>query len=522
MPSPCTRLAIITALVLAISWPAAAAQPRSSTLDLTGDAWSEIRLQAEAEAMAYASMLEDAHVRTLDWLEGQVDDSLAQALVDALVASTSGELPLATAAHAVFGSAERTRYHDAGIRQRVCGPWLVTMLEGDAQGRVGTETAGWVRSQAQLALVTSAGLEPWNADLVSDADITACALPTGAAAMFGRWRAPALERMTHLAAETRVLDCPAGEVGPGIFERREVETKTDGFEAAQTGETVTGAWTEEWRDCRTPRSGEVRMALECTIASGHRAGEQGTRVVAYGWTEQRDPNDSRKVVKMVDWTTATVVLDLCRDGTASEEVDVTTVHDLVTRPFTCLAYHSSAEWDLGGPVIEERDRYTSDIVFPPSWNRPDERVVALDPWRVQKDDCRKHVDMSLEGETRTGDCPAGYYGPGIYQNWTDYWTQVIYAAPVPFVADHKLAGTYRRVPGGSVARCASPSSNGGGDSDRGDNTWRDSVTGIVYDRQPPGATHRDGNTGDYGDGRNTSRWENDRREELDGCDDGMC
>ena len=521
MPSPCTRLSLLTAIALAVAMPAMAAGPRSSTLDLTGDAWSEIRLQAEAEAMAYASMLEDAHARSLDWLEGQQDGALAQALVDALAASTSGELPASGAAHAVFGTAERDRYHEAGIRQRVCGPWLVTMLVNDSSGRVGTETAAWVRHQAQLALVTSAGIEKWNADLVTDADITACALTEGAAAAFGRWRAPALERMTHLAAETRVLDCPVGEIGPGIFERREVTSKTDGFETAQTGETVTGAWTEEWRDCRTPRSGEVRMALECTIASGHRAGEQGTRVVAYAWSEARDPNDSRKVVKVVDWTTATVVLDLCRDGAASEEVDVTTVHDLVTRPFSCLEYHSSAEWDIGGPVIEERDRYTSDIVFPASWNRPDERVVALDPWRVQFDDCRKHVPMSLEGETRTGDCPAGYSGPGVYDLWTDYWTQVIYAAPVPFVATHKLAGTYRRVPGGSESRCSPPPSTSGGNGGNGggndQNYWQDSQTGIIYSDRPPGSKPEDGNLcGCDGPGVSPpTDWEEDREEDDD-------
>ena len=119
-----------------------------------------------------------------------------------------------------------------------------------------------------------------------------------------------------------------------------------------------------------------------------------------------------------------------------------------------------------------------------------ERVVALDPWRVQKDDCRKHVDMSLEGETRTGDCPAGYTGSGVFDLWTDYWTQVVYAAPVPYVADHQLAGTYRRVPGGSTSRCSPPPSTSGGNGGNGGGndhrSYVDPDTGKRYYRQPTG------------------------------------
>ena len=172
-------------------------------------------------------------------------------------------------------------------------------------------------------------------------------------------------------------------------------------------------------------------------------------------------------------------------------------------------------------MIEERDRYTSDIVFPASWNRPDERVVALDPWRVQFDDCRKHVPMSLEGETRTGDCPAGYSGPGLYDLWTDYWTQVVYAAPVPFVATHQLAGTYRRVPGGSESRCSPPPSTSGGNGGNGggndQNYWQDSQTGIIYSDRPPGSKPEDGNLcGCDGPGVSPpTDWEEDREEDDD-------
>ena len=237
------------------------------------------------------------------------------------------------------------------------------------------------------------------------------------------------------------------------------------------------------------------MLFECTISGGHRAGRAGTRVISYPWREQRDPNDSRAVVKITDWASPTVVHDLCRDGSASEEVDASTVHDLVRRQTACTAFHSSAEWTLGGPVGEERDRYTSDIRFPASWNRPDEQVVALDPWRVASNNCRKHVSKSANGETRTGDCPSGYTGSGQYDTWTEKWKWVEYAAPVPHVADHELAGSRQRVPTGSVNHCTvippprprTTTSGGNGGSDREDHRFYvDPDTGETWNRQPDG------------------------------------
>ncbi len=99
----------------------------------------------------------------------------------------------------------------------------------------------------------------------------------------------------------------------------------------------------------------------------------------------------------------------CRDGPAFEEVGAVTVHDLVTRQTSCSTFHSSAEWTLN----EERDRYTSDIGLPPCRGRPDEQVVAPDPWRVASNTCRKHVLKSANGETWSG--PPDGHDP--YDGW---------------------------------------------------------------------------------------------------------
>ena len=180
------------------------------------------------------------------------------------------------------------------------------------------------------------------------------------------------------------------------------------------------------------------MPVECTVTDGHRSGMEGTRVLSWPWTEERDPADSRRVRKVVDWASPSVVMDFC-DGAASEEVDVTTVHDTVDRETDCTVFHGP-EWTLGGPVSEVRDRYTSDIVFPTSWGRPDEQVVAVDPWRVLADDCHRHIVRTRSGVTVLNPCPPGSVGPGWHLTWIESRTEVEYADPVPHRDNHVLEG----------------------------------------------------------------------------------
>ena len=464
---------------------AAADSARDGSLDLTGAAWTAQREQRRAEALEHAATLQAAHDRFISWLAHQGDESLARDLVDHL--ETTGGLPPAHEVFSPLTADERDRFDGIGIDVRICGELLVSQLIA-VDGHVGRVGQGEVRHQGRLAVVTLNGIEPWNGDPVTAPELATCGLTEGAPAVFGRWRSPAFERQENVAAETRISDCPDSEVGPGILEGRRVLTYADGFGAPVHGETAAEAWTELSRDCRAPRTGEVSMPMECTNTGGHRSGLAGTRVLSWPWTEERDPLDSRSVRIRVDWSSPTVVQDFCAGG-ASEEVDVTTVHDTVNRETVCTVFHAP-EWTRGGPVGQERDRYTSDIVFPPSWNRPDEQVVALDPWRVLADDCHRHVVRSRTGETRVGSCPVGWSGSGRYQRWVETRTEVLYADPVPHRADHVLPGSVSRTATGSISRCTAPPPP---DTDPDDDRpyWQDN-DGNLYTGRPPGSKPTDG------------------------------
>ena len=101
----------------------------------------------------------------------------------------------------------------------------------DAEGYVGRQYAPYVRTQGRLGTVVASGIKAWNGDPASDPALTECGLSTGAPALFGRWRVPALERRVCVRAYFRVLDCLTGEVGLGIVERRMEETFVDGYDA---------------------------------------------------------------------------------------------------------------------------------------------------------------------------------------------------------------------------------------------------------------------------------------------------
>lgn len=492
---------------LLLAAAAAAVEPREGHFDLSGEAWLLAREQEEAEAREHAVTLRVAHDRVKGWLAAQPDDGLVQDLVDHL--ELTGTLPAAADPHSPFTADERDRFDGIGIEIRICGDRLVSVLVPDAEGFIGRLGGPYVRAQGRLAVTTATGIQPWNGDHVSSPDLISCGLPVGIPATYGSWRAPALERRERIHAESRVLDCPAGEVGPGIGQRRVVQTYQDGFGTDVSAETVIGPWAEEYRDCRTPRTGEITMPVECTIAGGHRAGQAGTRILSFSWTEDRVPGDPRSVRKVVDWASPTVLQDFCA-GAAAEEVDVTTIRDLVTQVTACAVFHGTS-WNLGGPVGEERDRYTSDIVFPASWGRPDEQVVALDPWRVTRDDCRRQVARSASGETRIGNCPSGYTGAGRYQLWRETWTWVEFADPVPYRSDYELPGSRTRTNIAIDSRCSvigsTPPSNNDPDDDQ--QYWQDSQTGIIYSSRPPGSSPTDGhycNCGGYP--QNPGNWNN--------------
>ena len=479
--------------------PTGGSQQLQNRFDPTGREFLDGIERDQAEAQALGSTLWSAHVRVTDWLAAQTDDGLADDLVTHLQAGSG--LPAASEVFSPFTADERTRFNDADVDIRICGDRLVSQLI-PTDGFIGRLPAPYVRRRNRMGMVTETGVQPWGNSPITDPDLTACGLTEGAPVLMGRWRAPALERRERLVSQTRVIDCPVGEVGRGIHQTRQVQSFFDGFDAAVPDETITGAWTETSRSCRAPRSGDIRMAVECTITVGHRAGESGTRILSYPWSEGRHPDDSRVVQKVVDWTSPTVEMDFCRDGT-SEDVDVTTVHDIQTRNTVCTVFHS-AQWTRGGPVRQERDRYTSDIVFPPSWNRPDRQVVAVDPWRLLADDCRKHVARSRTGQTRTGNCPSGYTGSGIYETWVETWTDVEYADPVPHVADHVLPGSVSRVTTSTDSRCTAPPppSNDPDDDkplwkDKDGNLWRDRPVGT--DPDDGSYCHCGGHPGDPSD-----------------------
>ncbi len=444
--------------------PALAQSPGDGKYDPGGKAWLAEQHHHLSEAREHAATMRGALVRVADWLRAQQDDQLVTDLVTHL--ESTGVLPSAFLPFSPFTPDERERYAAIGVQIRICGEHLVSQLVPRG-GYIGRQGPAYVRFQGQTAIVTATGIERWNQDPVTDPDVVACGLNAGSPAELRTWHAPALRRSQRRHAESQVLDCPAGEVGSGIIQQRTVQTFVDGFGADKPAETVTGPWTAYSSDCRAPGTGSFAMLFKCQISGGYRSGHPGSIVREFDWREQRDPNDPRAVETIVDWGNPRVTLDFCR-GAASEDVDVTTVHDIVSQATACTVFHG-AIWNRGGPVGEERDRYTSDVMFPVSWSRPDEQVVALDPWRVTADNCHRYIARTGNGETMTGSCPSGYTGSGRFQTWTENWTWVEYADPVPFSANHELSGSRRRIPTGTESRCTPipPPGNDGNEQNAG-------------------------------------------------------
>ena len=338
------------------------------------------------------------------------------------------------------------------------------------------------------------------------ADFTGCGLPDGAPAAVSRWRAPAAERTAALNSEFRTLDCPPGEVGAGIAQRRELTTSTDGFGNTVAAESSAGPWTEEGRDCRAPRTGSLVMPLECDVAGTSLEGKSSKiRLAEWDWTEERDPGDARQTRIAVDWGSQRIVLDMCL-GAGSETVSVSEGTVTRRRSFSCAAEHGGI-WNLGGPVEERRPDRVATVTYPPSWSRPPKTITRYGTWRVSSDDCRRETAQTRD-ETRLASCPAGHTG-SVAELWRRAWRDRFYARPVPHRADGEVPGSASwAMVSADSSRCVpialdnndNNNNGGGGNNDNGGGgnnnngggcsagCWVDPVDGTVYDHRPEGAT----------------------------------
>ena len=479
---------------LILSILASAAMIGSAAAQLPSENWLKNRQAREAAAAASAGQLRQAHSRVDDALEVAADTQLLDyfRLTAALPPSSSGFTP--------FSASERASYLTAGIEIRVCGAWLISHIRPDgATGLVGWVTPGEVIAAGRLDRVAAGGgIERWSRDNLAAAGIIACALPPGAPALATRWRSPASERRSNETGDWRILPCPAGEVGTGIREMRRVSTVTDGHGTEMTAESADTGWVEQGRHCRAPDSGQILLPVACTGADAR----ESVRIMSYSWTERRLAGNDLLTERLVDWANGNAFLDFCQGG-PGEDVGDTVVLTYEYRDRTCTQEHGPQSWvnDSRGPsdARHRREKRTSTLVFPASWNRPDATVVSYEPWERYEDDCR--TEAARTDSKQTGGCSGTSY--------TRRWIDIVHVSPLPPASTYIKPGSDSGwVDAGQYDNC--PSGNGGGGDDD-DSNWRDSRTGIVYRDRPPGSRPEDGHAGNFGGwARSSHTWESDR------------
>ncbi len=496
-----------SAVLAAMAGGGEAAQPLGHRFDWTGEQWLRERQARRTAAHAQSGLLRVAHGRISAALETALDEELLDHL-----RARAGSLPAAHLPYSPFSRQELERLADFHVEARVCGGWLVSYIrpDGDMAGWV---TADEVRVHGKLDRITRIGVEKWGSDDLNTPALRRCRLPEGAPAIVSRYRAPAAERRTSLGSEWRVRDCPAGEVGSGIRERREMRTVSDGFGTQVAPDSGAGAWIETGRNCRPPKTGTVVMPVECRIGSGPFAGTVSMRMMSYPWTEQRQPDDARRTAFVVDWGGPTVLKDFC-DGGPGEQVDVNRLRRVESRSRSCASVHGGG-WDLGG-VREDRSIWTTAVTFPDSWNRPAARMTSIDPWAIAADDCRRERRRS-EDRAQTLSCPQGQVGT-VVETRRRSWLQVEYAGPVPHRGAHEKPGSETDRVVSTANHCGLPRTNdngggGGNDGGNGDERgYRDRVTGLVYHQVPIGADRRDFSSSEStGNPRNPVFYNRDRR-----------
>ena len=232
----------------------------------------------------------------------------------------------------------------------------------------------------------------------------------------------------------------------------------DGHGNEVTAERIDTGWVEGYRSCRPPNTGWTGgRPVECTSPDGF----VSMRVMQYPWTEERLPDDIFKVRRVVDWTAGIVLRDFCRGG-EFEEVEDDTEITYEFRDRTCDEEYAGGPWawvdDQNGPsdARHRRQKRTTTVTFPPSWNRPDQVVVSFGPWTRFEDDCRYGTDRSDTREV--GGCSG--------ETQRREWIEITHPSPLPPVADYTSPGSDTGwIRSGTYDRCPPPPPDNRDDDD---------------------------------------------------------
>ncbi len=218
---------------------------------------------------------------------------------------------------------------------------------------------------------------------------------------------------------------------------------------------------------------------------------RGVRIVEIGWTEAQDPNDGtititvetgivREVVACGDWGT--------EDVHNTFDIPVYERNDVVwSQERTCgSGVHPGY---AGGTWKSQQVRTTVTTRWPAAMNRPDRVTEARTEMSVDPAACtqvrgrngtlvevgtpschdgcyRDVVKNEFDPNDRVDACPTGYTGSRTYRRTRSFtWRGV--AAPVPFVADHRVDGSEGAwsYTSGTCTRISTPGTNNSDDDD---------------------------------------------------------
>lgn len=104
----------------------------------------------------------------------------------------TGTLSPAADPHSPYTADECDRFDGIGVKIRICGERLVSMLLPDADRFVACLGGPYIRAQGRFAITTATGIQFWHGDHVSSPELITCGLPTSIPVVYRSWRAAAV------------------------------------------------------------------------------------------------------------------------------------------------------------------------------------------------------------------------------------------------------------------------------------------------------------------------------------------